>query len=165
MTMDMSELTKAVQGPGTEQMKAMFAKMFGEGEKMKVYLAVVNDTTAAVGYVNDAALKQTAAAVRAGERGLAAQEDVRQTVALLPEQVQAVMLVSPSGWIKLVQDVVQSIGAPPGFTLPEFPDSPPLAFSTMAVKDGVQVDMVVPADASKAIRDYVDQVRQAAGGN
>lgn len=96
-----------------------------------------------------------------GEASLADAPATRTTRALLEPQAPWQFLLSPRGavaWVsRCVAQVFAQFGG--GFTIPEFPESPPLGASMAAAGDQLHLDVVAPVETLRAIADYAKTIK------
>ncbi len=155
LVMDIS----AFSGLKDPAFKDIMAKMFGADGKMRFYLSKA-DTHQVVGaYVSPKSLKRAFEAVKNPKTSLAANEDVAKTTAMLLEDPQWVVYISPGGSIQFTNRMISTLLPPElGIAVPEFPESPPIGFAGKSSQSKVDTDLVVPASVLKAIGEYVEKV-------
>jgi hypothetical protein len=147
--------------PEPEEFDAIMEKLFGPGGKMTAYLAAADKQTVLVNYTDTDLLKTAMRCVKTGEKRLADAADIRKTKALLPPGAQAVGFMSPKGLIAFINRMAALMpkrGGPP--RLPEFPDAPPVGWAAKASPEGLETDLVLPAEVLSAIGEYVTTVQK-----
>jgi hypothetical protein len=159
-TLDFSALAGA-QGPA--EMKQMFEKMFGEGGKMRIYLAPADDKTLFATYSSKDKLAEVIKSFKQGATGLSKDVNLGKTAAKLPTDATMVGYMSPTGTIALVNRAIQ-LFAGPVFSLPAFPETPPVGTSISLSKSGIETDCVLPSDTLKACVRYAMTLEKAFGG-
>lgn len=147
-----------------EIQKKMMEAYFGPGGQMVTTTVAVDKTTLLMSYAPPAALKSALKAYQQDRAGLAKSKQVRATTALLPEGSQWVAYISPKGLVdvglRIANSMVPEGKIPP---LPDFPASAPIGFGARLSETGLQLHLVVPADALEAIGGYIERVRQLVG--
>jgi len=153
--------------PGFEEsMKQMMEAMFGSDGRITIYVKIADKRHVVMAYTQEALLGPAIEAVRNPRAGLAGDESVAQTRALMPKDVQWLGLLSPQGVIAYVNRVVKTfVAAEPGgfppFELPEFPATPPIGCGMRVADNQVQGFLVVPAPVLEGIGQYVKQLQSA----
>jgi hypothetical protein len=146
----------------------MLQLIFGPTGKMTAYVAVANETTAVLGYgTTPERVGELIDLVRGGKAGLAGDADLAATAALLPAGAQWVGYVSPRGYLGLVQRIFREVAATMGpggglpFSLPPFPQTPPVGVAVQASAGTLDGTLVVPSAVLKAAGEYLRTVEQA----
>jgi hypothetical protein len=139
----------------------MIERMFGTGDKVKVYLAAADAQTVVLAYISTKSLKRALSAAKTPKKGLASDTDVGETMALLPADAQWVGMISPSGFMSLIRGMVGGGVGPGGAPiLPgEFPETAPVGFAARLGSSSLDTDFVVPAGLLKATGEFVQKVR------
>ena len=162
----------AAQGGGDPQMQAMMqqmmqemmAKMFGPDGKITIYLVVADDNTVFGGVGSKEQIVAALKALGDDSNGtLSSNSDVQTTAALLSKDATMVGYLSPQGlaaWFTRMMGAMVPVGMP---AMPEFPNTPPIGFSTRFAKEAVEVEMVVPAATIKGLGEFVEEAQQAFG--
>jgi hypothetical protein len=137
--------------------------MFGSGDKMHTYLAVVDDKTAVMAYVGVENVKRAVAAAKATGGGLAADPQIAETTALLPKGAQWLGYIHPQGMVDFIGALMSMAAAPgagnPAAQLPKIPASPPIGIAGKFSAAGLNVDFVAPAATLQAIGQAVTKAR------
>jgi hypothetical protein len=152
--MDMSGM---FQAQGIPQGAELLDKMFGPGGKLTATLAPVDDSTVLFAYVGQDRMAQLMTEYDGGEK-LGANAGIITTRELLIDGAHVRGYLSPGGMVSLAQRAVK-IFAPedqaPEF--PAFPETPPVGFAFKLVSDGLETDMVLPAELIQKAREYGNQ--------
>lgn len=159
LTMDMPRLPNADQVPNYDRMMEL---MFGPGGKMTAYLAAVDGETVVASYVNQRLVERAIESAKDGKDGLGDTKEVAKATARLPKQAAWRLYFSPAGLIGFVNRMM-AVSLPEGaprIELPDFPETPPIAWMGSAGKAEFREQMVVPAEVLNAVVPYVGQVRQ-----
>jgi hypothetical protein len=161
-------LPKLGEGPDKAAQQAMLQLIFGPTSKMTAYVAVANETTAVMGYgTTPERVGELIELVRSGKPGLAGDADVAATAAGLPAGAQWVGYVSPRSYMGLVQRMFREMAAGMGagaglpFSLPPFPQTPPVGVAVQASAGTLDGTLVVPAAVLKAAGEYIRSAEQA----
>lgn len=162
--MDLSEaLLKQAQGnPAVQEMMSkMMEAFYGPEGKVTVYLAPANKQTIAMTYSDKESLDELVQAIKKREPGLGQDEDVATSDKLLPAGTAWKMYISPAGAVFLANWALDKVGQQ--ITLPDFPDTPPLAMGVNFTATGVEARLAFPSGFLDEVGEYVMQVRQAFG--
>ncbi len=154
LTMDMAEMFKKMpKNPASTKMLEM---MIGPGGKMTAYIVPIDDTTVAFSYINSDNIARIKAACKNPQGSLANDAHIEQTAKLLPPSAQWVGYLSPKGLTDFVGGMVSAM-VPAGAkaAIPEFPKTPPIGFAAEQSTKGLDVTIVVPGDAIKALGTYI----------
>jgi hypothetical protein len=158
----------AEDNPGARAQQAMLQLMFGPTNKMTAYVAVANQSMVVMGYgTTPERVGELIDLVRSGKAGLAGDADLAVTAALLPAGAQWVGYVSPRSYMGLVQRAFREIAGVMGpggglpFSLPPFPQTPPVGVAVQASAGTLDSTLVVPAAVLKAVGEYIRTVQQA----
>jgi hypothetical protein len=167
-------LPKIPEGNPTKPMQeAMLRLIFGPTNKVTVYVAAANETTAVLGYgTTPERVREMIELVRSGKAGLAGDADLAATAALLPAGAQWVAYVSPRAYVGLVQRMLREMAAGMGaagmgaggglpFALPPFPQTPPVGMAIRASAGTLDGTLAVPSAVLKAAGEYVLTVQQS----
>ncbi len=161
LSMDTPRMPNAEQIPNYDRMMEL---MFGPGDKITAYLAAVDERTVVGSYVNRRLVERTVEAAKKSGDGLIDREEVAKAAARLPKQAAWRLYFSPAGMTGFVNRVL-AVSLPEGaprIELPDFPETPPIAWAGSTGKAEFREHMVVPAEVLKAVVPYVEQVRQKA---
>jgi hypothetical protein len=158
----------AEDNPGARAQQAILQMMFGPTNKMTAYLAVASESMVVMGYgTPPERVGELIDLVRSGKAGLAGDADLTATAALLPAGAQWVGYVSPRGYMGLVQRMFREMAATMGaggglpFSLPPFPQTPPVGVAVQASAGTLDSTLVVPSAVLKAAGQYVLSLQQA----
>jgi hypothetical protein len=153
------EITMSIPNQASDPISAeLFKKMFGDAEKMKVYVAPVSDTVAAIGYITPDGIKRVMKS--AGAKGIAGDGDIVKSAELLPAGCQAQMFVNLKGMVDMVLENVPGLEFTPATALlGDFPETPPLGFGLKTSSDGLESDLVVPEETLEAIGTVIARAR------
>jgi hypothetical protein len=166
-------LPKIAEGnPAQVAQQAMMRLMFGSTNKVTVYVAAANETTAVLGYgTTPERVRELIELIGSGKAGLAGDTDLAATAAGLPAGAQWVAYVSPRGYMGLVQrmfrEMAAGMGGGPGmalpapFSLPPFPQTPPVGVAVQASAGTLDSTLVVPSAVLKAAGQYILSLQQA----
>lgn len=145
--------------------EAMMEKMFGPGGRVRIYFLVADEHTLVMSYVNPRQAERALAVVAGDAKGLADDATLVETAAMLSDEAQWVGYWSPGGTVTFVNQTMAALmPAGMGFTLPEFPESPPVAVSLQAGSSEMHSDLVISPELVRAISAYVAQLQQAFSG-
>lgn len=151
--------------PGMEadpKLPDLLEALFGPGGKIRIFMAAADEHTVVAAYTKRAALRRCLRAVNRPQAALLADEGVAATAALLPSGAPLVGYWSPKGTVEFLNQAI-SLFAPPertGFTLPDFPETPPVGMATTISPDEVETHVVIPGEVLKAIGGYVGEVQK-----
>jgi hypothetical protein len=139
--------------------QALLTSLLGVDHKLSVYYCAIDDTHIAIGLESPERLTKFIEGYRSGDKALAKSESVKQTTKLLEQETPWLLLVNPEGFVELVKSAMKSMMVL-GF-MPEIPPYPPIA-ATLAV-DGTQLhgEMVLPADAARAMSKFIKEVEKS----
>ena len=160
LTTNMGAIIPA-NAPNAAEMKKMFEKMFGTGDKMHAYIAAVDDKTLVNAYVSTNSLKRALAAAKKPGEGLSGNADLQATAKLMPSGPQWVGYLHAGGAVNWFAQIM-AISMPPGFPapqLPKLPDAPPIGLAGKLTGTGFNGDLIVPKGTLTAIADYVQTMR------
>ena len=159
--MDMSGFLKGQAIPQTQQ---VMKSMFGDGDKLTVYMAVADEHTILGQYISRERLVKHLKSGQSKEL-LKDQEGFSRTLALLPKTALGVGFWSPSGMFRMVRRMVGELQPGANAPLPEFPESSPVGMSAALSSERLDIDVVVPADLLTATVQFVQRVRQRRSSN
>jgi hypothetical protein len=160
ISMDMSEFFKSIGDPNAERMMKL---MMGQDGKLTAYIAAADATTVAMSYSEEGLTEVLDSAKNKG-RSLATQEDVAQTMKLLPKESQWVGFLSPKGMLEFVKVIVQAVAPGGAGQLPPFPETPPVGFGARMTPQGFDTSLVVPKETLAGISSYALMIRQIQPG-
>jgi hypothetical protein len=148
----------AALGPGQQAMEVMF----GEGGKMRAYVALVDDDTVLVGYSAKQGVEQMVDRLRNGEASLASGAAELSAARLLPDEAPFVAVISPQGCVnwfrRMINAMVQVFGAG-GPPIPDYPETPPIGIAIGLQGRVVETDVVFPAEMIDGLSMYIKQNR------
>ena len=166
LVMELS-LDQLAQGPQAEEIKKMLGRIYGNGGKITFYLAHMDANRVAIGYDSEENVKAVIAAARTG-RGLGASPSHMVTAKLLSGKPHWAGYISPQGIVQYAEWMVNLTAtlAPGGVApqVPAFPgNTPPFGFGATFTGDGIEAEMVAPAETLTGMGRYAKAVQQAAG--
>jgi hypothetical protein len=150
---------------GNPMAEKMMDAMFGPDHKSTMCLLKADEKTVYMGFgVSPEKLPRAIALVKDIKKSLAGDAEAAATIALLPPGAQGVVLISPRGYMGMVQRMMEiMIGENgPQISLPQFPKSPPVGVAIQAAPSELSVSVVFPAETIKAAGEYVSEARQKA---
>jgi hypothetical protein len=157
ITMDFSE---AMGMPDFPQAQQMMEKMFGEGGKMRAYVAQVDENTVLIGYAVKPSVERMAESLRQQKGGLADDAGVAATRELLPVDAPFVAYISPQGcvdWFRRMMNVMMGALGGGGPVIPEYPDTPPVGIAVGLDGRVIETDVVLPAEMLKGLSRFVQE--------
>jgi len=152
---------------GNPMADKMMQAMFGPDKKSTAYLVKGDEKTIYFSLgVSQEKLLQGIAMGKEQKKSLAADADVAATIALLPAGAHAVALISPRGYIDLIQRLMGTMMGEnaPGLKIPPFPKCPPAGVAFKAAPGEISAEFVIPAGLMKAVGEYIGTVRQGMFG-
>jgi hypothetical protein len=155
ITTDLSKFTQ----PGAVDIKPVFEKMFGPGDRVHTYLAAADDKTLVMSYVSLENLKRALAAAKAPAQGLVADPQTAETTALMPQGAQWIGYASGQGLLSLGQSVLAAVPGGAPAKLPEMRSAAPIGMSAKLTPAGMNLDLVAPASTLDAIGELVAKLR------
>ena len=148
---------------GNPMAEKMMQAMFGPDNKMTMYITKADEKTVymTLGASQDK-LQRAIAWSKDEKKCLAADTDVAATVAMLPAGAQGIVLVSPRGYMGMVQRMMESMLGEngPAASIPAFPKCPPVGIAIQAAPGELSLDVVVPAGMIKAAGEYAGTMRE-----
>jgi len=148
---------------GNAMVEKMMQAMFGPDNKATMYILKGDEKTVylSVGASQEKLLRAIALG-KDEKKGLLADADVAATIALLPAGAHGVALISPRGYLIMVQRMMEAMMGEngPAITIPPFPKSPPIGLALQAAPGEFSADIVFPAEMIKAAGEYVGTIRQ-----
>ena len=156
--MDYGRAPGAKEIPNYEQ---MMEKMFGPGGKMTIYMAVADEHTVVWGYTSEDLVRRGMKALSAPKQGLAGDEGVAGTAALLPPNAPFVGYWSPKGTVDFVKRMIPAVtpGADVASKVPDFPQTPPIGCAATASGAELRAHLVIPAEVVEALGGYIKEIR------
>jgi hypothetical protein len=154
VTVDMAAMFKKM--PNNPASTKMLEMMIGPGGKMTAYIVAIDDTTVAASYVTSDNIARIKAACKNPQGSLVNDAQIEETAKLLPPGAQWVGYLSPKGFADFISVMVSAMvpaGSKP--KIPEFPQTPPIGFAAEQSTKGLDVKIVVPGDALKALGTYI----------
>jgi tetratricopeptide (TPR) repeat protein len=152
------------QPPGVAKMPQqarLMETLLGPGEKITTWLAPVDEHHIVMGYVSKKHIQDTLKALKQGKPGLANDEGVSKTAALLPPDAILVAYISPQGTIDFIKRMA-SVIIPPEMKveqkIPDFPKTPPLGFALTTAPNELQTSLIVPAEVLLAVPQYIQKI-------
>ncbi len=159
--MDFSQLVEAMNAGDVQRMPKMFELMFGPGGKLRGWLALADETTVVMAWVNPAHLNKAIAVAKTPATGLAADAGVQATAALFPKGSQWTMFLSPAGMMDFTNRMIKAAAPQAAMNIPNFPTTPPLGLGARLDTDGFTAELVLPAATLEGIGNYIGQVQKA----
>lgn len=140
-----------------ELMEDTYQKLFGNDGKMSIYLTDANDSTVVMAYTSVDNLKRALKAVESD--GLAGDEQLQTTAAMLPADAQWAGYIDPGGIMQFSENLM-GVFVPGGdWEMPEFPLSPPVGFAVELTPTHLDAHLVVPLATVDAVKDFVVAMR------
>ena len=159
VTTDMNAALAAQRG--SPQATEMFEKMFGEHGKLTVHLLAVDKDKILFSYGSEKTIERQIAALKSGEPGLVSEVSIQETTALLPKEAGLVAYLSPRGAVAWFKNIASLVALPHALgEVPEFPETPAVGFSAKIVSGGLETELVVPTELPKAVKEYIESVRE-----
>ncbi|GIW78976.1 MAG: hypothetical protein KatS3mg105_0783 [Gemmatales bacterium] len=155
VVMDLSDTFNVVPDPN---FKRIIEALVGKGGKMTATIVAVNKTNIVFGYVTP---KEMEKHLKAGKGEFSQDAQVAKTDALLPKGSQLAVYVSPAGLAKFSTAIVKQF-MPLDF--PDFPKSPPLAWTVKVSRTGCETRFVLPGETMTAIGVYIGKLQAKFGG-
>ena len=107
-------------------------------------------------YSSKKAIERQIAALKSGESGFDQAASIKQTQALLPEDVDMVAYLGPRGAVAWVKRILTDLLSPNAMEkLPEFPATPTIGFAARRASAVLEAELVVPAELPQAIKEFV----------
>jgi len=149
---------------GVPDFADLMEKLLGPGGKVVMLLARADAKTVVAAYTSKEPLERSIEAVAKPEAGLAADEHVAKTTAMLPAHPVGVAYWSPKGTVDFARRMIPLfVPEPDAVRLPDFPDTPPVGFALTTAENEARWHVVVPGEVLKAIGAYVRQVQKTVG--
>jgi hypothetical protein len=129
---------------------------------LSVHYAAIDDTHVAIGLESPERMGRFIENYRAGTTGLADSEPPQQTLKLLEQETPWLLLINPEGYVELVKSAMKSmmvLGFMP--EIPAYPASPPIAASLAADGTRLHGEIVLPADAARAMSKFIEEVEKS----
>jgi hypothetical protein len=142
--------------------QALLTSLLGIDHKLSVHYSAIDETHVVIGLESPERLAKFIESYRSGDTGLAHSASAQQTTKLLEEETPWLLLVNPEGFVELVKSAMKSmmvLGFMP--EIPAYPAAPPIAASLEA--DGTQLhgEIVLPADAARAMSKFIKEVEKS----
>jgi hypothetical protein len=142
--------------------QALLTSLLGIDHKLSVHYCAIDDTHVAIGLESPERLTKFIESYRSGDTALAESDSVQLTTKLLDGETPWLLLVNPEGFVELVKSAMKSmmvLGFMP--EVPDYPAAPPIAASLAA--DGTQLygEIVLPADAARAMSTFIKDVQKS----
>ena len=147
--------------------QAMLEKMIGPGGKIRAFLVPADEHRVVLGYTDTRLVDKALAVVEGKAAGLSEAESVRRAAAKLGKGSLGAGYVSPAGLIAFANGMFRAAASEGKkvVELPNFPQTPPIAWAVNAQGTAVEAEAVVPAETLKAIVGYGPLVREALAPN
>jgi hypothetical protein len=160
----LTDIAAAAGDQDVPMFQNMLEAMFGEDGKLRMYLLAADNKTLVMGISDEDGLKEAIKNAASGESGLAESTSVEAAIKLLDERAPWRGAVSPKGCVawfsRLMGTFMAQFGAPP-MTIPEYPDSPPVAFSFNLTEGRFSGELVWPAETLKSLAAYVKKIQDS----
>ncbi len=145
--------------PGAADVKPMFEKMFGPGDKVHAYLTVVDDKTLVMAYINVDNAKRALVAAKAPAGGLSADPQIAETTALLPKSPQLLAYIQLRAILGQAGPALALTPVGPLPQLTDVPSAPPIGIAGKLSAIGLNIDIAVPAATLQAAGQVVARLR------
>jgi len=165
LAMGMEGMFGQQEVPGAEKIMEI---MFGEGDKMNVYMAAADKNTVLGSYLSKQNLVEVLTSFERGEDQLSAVPNVASTVGKLDRDAQFIGLWSPQGTLAFASRLASAIDPRAAANIPQLGDTSPVGFSVKLSSIGLDTETVIPADVLKTIAGLIQQIgalRQQAPGD
>lgn len=141
--------------------EAMLKKMIGPEGKIRVFVVAADERRILFGYTNKNLLQKALAALKEG-KSLSEEESIKKAAARLGEGNLGRGYFNPAGLVTFVNSMIETV-APEGqkVQLPDFPETPPVAWTVSAAGTLAEVELVVPGELIEAGVGYAAEMRQA----
>jgi hypothetical protein len=155
----------SVPGAPNVEVNEIYKRMFG-GDKMRFYMAAADKTTVVGAYTSQDQLIRALELARSEKADLSDDDQIAATAKLLPGDAQWTAYLSPQGSFDFAKRAM-SLFAPeaPQPAWPQFAASPPFGFALKITSQGVETDLVAPADTLKAIGQFNSDIRRRRAEN
>lgn len=142
--------------------QAILTALLGIDHKLSVHYCAIDDAHVAIGLESPERLAKFIESYRSGDTALAESDSVQLTTKLLDGETPWLLLVNPEGFVELVKSAMKSmmvLGFMP--EVPGYPAAPPIAASLAT--DGTQLygEIVLPADAARAMSKFIKDVQKS----
>lgn len=154
LTMDMNAMIALQPGP-QELQKAMMQAMFGEGGKLRIYLAAADKNTILGTYVSAQHLVSAVADLRSGKASFSRMPDIEKVHGMLPTDSTMVGYWSIDGTMEFLRATMKSAVPNLPAAIPDFPETLPIGMAVSVSGGGIESDIVVPFEVSKTIADFI----------
>ncbi len=145
--------------PGAPDPQKFMKILAGPEGKLKIYVAPVDEHTVVMAYTSPDKLQAAIDFYKSKQAGLSGDPNVMKIAAALPAGSQLEVFVSPSGLMKIVQEVIGATPNAPPVKIPNFPDCPPVGMAAQISAAGVDGHTIVLADTLRAAGDMVAKTR------
>jgi hypothetical protein len=143
----------------------MLEAMFGEDGKMQMYIVAADDKTVVMGMSNEEGVKAAIERAVGGESGLAKSSSVQTAIKLLDKQAAWQGVVSPKGCVawfsRLFDKMLAQFGGGVTMDIPEYPDSPPVAFSLKLTDGHFSTELAWPVETLQGLAAYIKKSQEA----
>ncbi len=123
--------TRTAAAPGSNM---VLENMFGPDGQLTFYLAAADPKTVVMSWSDQETFKKLLAAVKQPDSGLAADAGIRSTVAMLQNNAQGYMFLSPRGLVQFGFAMAKLTVPLGNMRIPEFPETPPMGVSFRAYR-------------------------------
>jgi hypothetical protein len=160
----LTDIAAAAGDQDVPMFQNMLEAMFGEDGKLRMYLLAADKKTLVMGISDEDGLKEAIKNAVNGESGLAKSSSVEAAIKLLDKRAPWRGLISPRGCVawfsRLMGTFMAQFGGPP-MTIPEYPDSPPVAFSFNLTEGRFIAQLVWPAETLKTLTAYIKKIQES----
>jgi hypothetical protein len=146
ITMDMSGMMAAQKDPA---MAKMIPLLFGPSGKLTGRMLAADSHTLVFAYGSEEHAKKALAAFKNPQSNLASDPEVAATLKLLPSHAQWVGLMSVKGYADFACGMMSTMGLP--IKPPELPAMPPIGFAAEGGSQGLDTQLVLPAETLAGI--------------
>lgn len=131
-----------------------FQEILGASGTIHQYVVVADDQTLVVLHNKDEAGKIIRAATSGGP-GLAGNEQIQHTAALLPKQPTMVGYLSAGGVVGFIDRAVTEALGDAAIPIPAFPPSPPIGLAVTVNAEHIDNQLVVPVEVLQGVTQYI----------
>jgi hypothetical protein len=159
----MSDVAAVAGDDDSPDFQAILKAMIGEDGKTRAYLLPTDDKTVLMSMGDEAHATKAIEQLGKSKAGLAQSKLVQAATKQLDPRAPWVAVVSPKGcvaWVKRIYEKIVARFGGIGETIPEFPDTPPLAISVKLGGERVTTEFVWPVETTQGLVAYLKKVSQ-----
>jgi hypothetical protein len=160
----LTDIAAAAGDQNVPMFQNMLEAMFGEDGKLRMYLVAADQKTLVMGISDEDGLKKALRSAASGESGLAKSASVETATKLLDHRAPWHGVISPQGCVawfsRLMETVMAQFGGPP-MTIPEYPESPPVAFSLKLTEGRFSAELIWPSQTLQTLAAYIKKCQAA----